>query len=146
MKLSVSTRASEVYAIEDTFEHAIGPRLSQWSDVADYVDAIVNDEAFVERYGVAAATITIGRRSRSARASVAVPSHGLIALRDGSWNSITILHELAHLVTPKAEDHNDAFVTELLWLVRQFCGFDAFGALRSAFIHRGILEDNTWTD
>ena len=80
----------------------------------------------------------LDRRSRSARASVALPDRATILIRDGSWNALTVLHELSHLVSPDREPHGADFVATELALVRRFCGFDAFATLASTFVAHGV--------
>ena len=87
-----------------------------------------------------------------------IPRHATIHLRDGSWNALTVLHELAHLVVhadpPAAAavlgpghhtdadtafaDHGPVFVATELALVRDHCGFPAYAALRSSFMNHGV--------
>ena len=126
-------QVERLYAAEETVIVEIGRRFRRWADVAAFFDAVMSDDRFHESFNEAPLEIEVQRRSRSARASVAVPGDRVIWIRDGAWNAITILHELAHLAQPTDEPHGPEFAAAELELVRLFCGFEAFIALRSAF-------------
>lgn len=129
---------SAVYAAEDLVVPDVGRRLRRWTEVEAYLESVLADPAYLELFPDAPLDIVLDRRSRSARASVAVPEHLTILIRDGSWNVLTLLHELAHLVSPAADAHGPDFVATELALVRRFCGFDAFVALRASFEAHGV--------
>ena len=93
----------------------------------------MSDDRFHEAFESAPLEIEVRRRSRSARASLAVPGDRVIWIRDGAWNAITILHELAHLARVAEEPHGAAFAGAELELIRLFSGFDDYVALRTAF-------------
>jgi len=127
-----------VYAAEDSVLDDIGRRLRRWTDVEAFVEAILADPAYLDLFPDAPLDVVLDRRSRSARASVALPDRATILIRDGSWNALTVLHELSHLVSPDREPHGADFVATELALVRRFCGFDAFATLASTFVARGV--------
>jgi putative metallohydrolase (TIGR04338 family) len=127
-----------VYAAEDSVLDDIGRRLRRWTDVEAFVEAILADPAYLDLFPDAPLDVVLDRRSRSARASVALPDRATILIRDGSWNALTVLHELSHLVSPDREPHGVDFVATELALVRRFCGFDAFATLASTFVAHGV--------
>ena len=69
-----------------------------------------------------------------------------IWIRDGSWDAVTVVHELAHVATgvaghgegPDGGPHGVGFATTLLRCWRELLGVQAYGALRSAFDTNGI--------
>ena len=65
-----------------------------------------------------------------------------IWLRDGSWDLVTIVHELAHVATgelpPGSSAHGAEFATTLLACWRELLGVQAYGALRSALTANGV--------
>jgi len=130
-----------VYAAEDAVIDVVGPRLRRWRDVETYLDSVLAHPGYSELFPDAPIEVVLDRRSRSARASLALPDHATILIRDGSWNALTVLHELAHLVAPGSPAHGRPFVTAELALVRRFCGIEAFAALRAALVAHGIDID-----
>ena len=99
-----------VYAAEDSVLDDIGRRLRRWTDVEAFVEAILADPAYLDLFPDAPLDVVLDRRSRSARASVALPDRATILIRDGSWNALTVLHELSHLVSPDREPHGADFL------------------------------------
>lgn len=128
-----------MYAAEDSVLAGVGPRLRRWRDVERFVESVLGDPVYLERFPDAPLDITLQRRSRSATASLAVPAHRVVAIRDGSWNALTVLHELAHLIDHGAQPHGPQFAAVELELVRRWCGFDAYVALRTAFAGHGVV-------
>jgi putative metallohydrolase (TIGR04338 family) len=129
-----------VYAAEHVALDDVGPRFARWSDVVAFVDALTTDTRWTDVFPDAPIEVEVVRRSRSARYSAADPSHGVIHIRDGSWDAATVLHELAHLAVGVDDDtdpHGERFVGTMLELVRTFLGFDAYGALRTQLDRRG---------
>lgn len=130
-----------VYAAEDAVLAVVGPRLGRWRDVETYLDSVLADPGYSELFPDAPIEVVLDRRSRSARASLALPDHATILIRDGSWNALTVLHELAHLAAPGSPAHGPRFVTAELALVCRFCGIEAYVALRTALVAHGIDID-----
>lgn len=116
----------------------IGRRLRRWREVETFVESVLGDPAYLDLFPDAPLDVVLDRRSRSATASVALPQRNTILIRDGSWNVVTILHELAHLVAPGDPSHGSTFAATELALVRRFCGFDDYAALRSSFVDHGV--------
>jgi putative metallohydrolase (TIGR04338 family) len=132
-----------VYAAEEQVLGDIGPRLRRWRDVEAFLESVLGDPGYTERFPGASLDVTLERRSRGARASLALPQSGHILIRDGSWNALTVLHELAHLAADSSEPHGPDFVATELELVRAWCGFDAFVALRTAFEKHAVRIGRT---
>lgn len=139
-----------VYAAEDAVIGSIGPRLTRWRDVEAFVESVLGLGAYLDRWPDAPLDVQLLRRSRSSTASLAFAGRDAIVIRDGSWNALTILHELAHLVvaaetragrigSPDARaPHGPVFVTVELELVRMRCGFDQYGSLLTSFERHGV--------
>lgn len=122
-----------VYAAEDAVDAEIGPALRRWRDVEAFLDRVVTSDAYGDRFPDAPLDVVLDRRSRGARASLALPHHDTILIRDGSWSALVVLHELAHLVTHTADAHGPRFTATLVQLVRDHCGLEAAVALRASF-------------
>jgi len=116
----------------------VGRRLRRWTEVQAFLEGVLTDPSYLDAFPDAPLDVHLDRRSRSATASVAVPAQRTILIRDGSWNALTLLHELAHLVSPDPEPHGPDFTATELLLIRRFCGFDAYATLRSAFVDAGV--------
>lgn len=127
-----------VYAAEDSVIDEIGPRLRRWVDVEAFLASVLLSSSYAESFPDAPLDVEVQRRSRSARASLALPDSDLLLIRDGSWNALTVLHELAHLVAAADPPHGPRFVATELELVRGQCGIQAYGALRTAFVDLGV--------
>ncbi|HPB44707.1 MAG: hypothetical protein M9952_01340 [Microthrixaceae bacterium] len=131
-----------VYHAEDSVIDQIGPRLRRWREVESFVESVLISPGYLDAFPDAPLDVALERRSRSARSSLAVAGGDIILIRDGSWNALTVLHELAHLVVattvPQSEPHGPAFVSTELELVRLRCGFDQYGSLRAAFQSAGV--------
>lgn len=135
---SVTDQTDLVYAAEDLALGDTGRRFSRWTDVAAYVDAVVASDWWAGTFPHAPQEVEVLRRSRSATASLASRGSAAIAIRDGSWTSPVILHELAHLAAPRDDDHGPSFAAAFLVIAREHLGFAAYGALASAFAAAGV--------
>lgn len=128
----------------------IGPSLSRWRDVEAFVESVLTLPDYLELWPDAPLDVEVLRRSRNATASLAIADTDSILIRDGSWNALTVLHELAHLVvatqhrsdraslSPVIEPHGPEFVDVELHLVRIRCGFDQYGILLTSFDRLGV--------
>ncbi len=125
--------AETIYAAEDRVADRIGARLHRWADVEAFVENALALDALADAFPNLAGGIDVGRRSRNATASVALWSDRLILIRDGSWNTVTICHELAHLACPPDEGHGPRFVAAEVEIVRLCCGIVAAAELASEF-------------
>jgi putative metallohydrolase (TIGR04338 family) len=134
-------RRDAVYAAEHAALDDVGPRFGRWTEVEAYVDLLTTDARWTDVFPDAPVEVQVVRRSRSARYSAADPAHGVIHIRDGSWDAATVLHELAHVAVGDERDdepHGEHFVGAMLELVRTFLGFDTYGALRTELDRRGV--------
>jgi len=118
-------------------------RFSRFVQVEAWIGEILRDPRWIEelpaRWSVdPPLEVAVLRRSRSATFSAAELDRPVIHLRDGSWDRLTIVHELAHLASSDPSGHGAQFCAIELDLVRWFCGYHAYGALRSAFADGGV--------
>jgi putative metallohydrolase (TIGR04338 family) len=123
-----------------------GRRFTRFEQVATYVEQIVTGPWWERTFPEAPLEVDVLRRSRSATFSAAHVSEdgdaAAIWVRDGSWDQVTIVHELAHVAVGNVPDvsgpHGAAFSTALLCCWRELCGVSAYGALRSALDANGV--------
>lgn len=127
-----------LYAAEDAVLPFIGPRFTRWRHVEQFLESVLSSPDYGSLFPEGPLDIALGQRSRSARASLAVPSNQSILIRSGSWNALTVLHELAHLVALAPVAHGPEFVATELELIRTFCGFEAFALLRTSCIEHRV--------
>jgi putative metallohydrolase (TIGR04338 family) len=131
-------QVSAVYAAEDDALGEVGPRWRRWAHVLAYVDRVTASPEWSEHPATPPIEVVVERRSRTATFAAASHELDTIWIPDGQWRAPVVLHELAHLLSPSPEPHGPAFCGAELWLVRRFLGFDAYGALRSAFDRAGV--------
>jgi putative metallohydrolase (TIGR04338 family) len=128
-----------------------GRRFRRFTEVQDFVQAALRDPWWEERFPDAPVQVDVLRRSRSATFSAAhVTPDGwdaVIWIRDGSWDAVTVVHELAHVAVgarPGARDarpepaHGTRFVAALVDLWRHHLGVHAYGALLGALVDHGV--------
>lgn len=139
----VSEADERVYRAEHEALDAEVGRFTRFAAVERFVASVTTDSRWVDDLGTRwrvtpPMEVVVVRRSRSATFSAAEFARPVIHLRDGSWDRLTILHELAHLASRDPESHGPLFCGVELDLVRWFVGFHAYGALRSGFDQGGI--------
>lgn len=130
--------AELVYRAEALVESAIGPEFSTWRQLVDWLAAVLVDDRVLERFPQVPADINIGRRSRTATASLASPGRASILIHDGSRTALTALHELTHLMVPCHPAHGQRFRDTLCELVRITCGIEASAELDAAYRAMGL--------
>ncbi len=138
----------DVYRAEDEVLPDGGRRFTRFVQVERLVDDIVTSQWWSEVFPDAPIEVTVKRRSRGATFSAAAVDTAKDAaclwIRDGSWNLVTVLHELAHMASgggsgkDPSGPHGSDFVSALCELWREYLGFHAFGALQSALETRGV--------
>lgn len=127
-------------------------RFRRFSEIEDYIEALVSRPWWSTRFGDAPLEILVQRRSRAATFSAAgladtglvidgcqVDPPGLIWLVDGhGWGLDTVLHELAHLAAGPTAGHGPGFRDALCALWRHEAGIVAWAALRAGFAAGGV--------
>ena len=144
-----------VYAAEDVALAGGGRRFRRFAEIEDFVHHAMTEPWWEEQFPEAPVSAQLHRRSRGATFSAAhVTDDGwdaVIWIRDGSWDAVTVIHELAHVAagswrSPRrwtAEPaHGPRFVDALCQLWRRHLGVHAYGALRSALADRGVILDH----
>lgn len=122
-----------------------GRRFTRFVQIERFVNSVVTSQWWDETFPSAPIEIQVFRRSRGATFSAAVTDGvaeaGALWIRDGSWDLVTIVHELAHFATPDGDPsgpHGYWFVDSLLELWRHCMGFHAYGSLRSSLAAHGL--------
>ena len=135
-----------LYAAEGAALPDGGRRFARFVELEAFVAQVVTGAWWEQTFPDAPIEVDVERRSRSATFSAAhvTPDAmaGVIWVRDGSWDLVTVVHELAHValagVEPSDGPHGAAFARTLLVCWRELCGVSAYGALRSEMAARGI--------
>ncbi len=122
-----------------------GRKFTRFAQVNDFIDSVIVSPWWESMFPDAPIEVTVMRRSRGATFSAATVDvageAGAIWIRDGSWDLVTVLHELAHVAAERDDPtgpHGSAFVDALGELWRHYLGFHAFGALQSALEAHGV--------
>ena len=145
---------SAVYAAESDALPDGGRRFRRFADVEAFVRDALADPWWEERFPDAPVQVDVLRRSRSATFSAAhVDARGwdaVIWLRDGSWDALTVVHELAHVAVSgpgpgrapaaghRSPAHGPVFVDAPADLWRRRLGVHAYGALLGALVDHGV--------
>lgn len=142
-----------VYEAEDTALPDGGRRFVRFAELTEWVRSAIADPWWEATFPGAPVEVDVMRRSRGSTFSAAHVDRradaAVIWVREGSWNAVTVVHELAHVATPRtsalrtatartAEPHGAEYVGALLGLWRRHLGLHAYGALRSALAARGV--------
>lgn len=134
-----------VYAAENEAAPDGGKRFSRFTYVEALIDEIVTSTWWDETFPHAPIEVVVMRRSRGATFSAATVDRrtdaAAVWIRQGSWNMVTVLHELAHVAARGGDPtgpHGELFVAALAELWREYMGFHAFGALQSALAARAV--------
>lgn len=147
--------AAAVYGAEDAAAVGGGLRFARFADVEAFVHAAMSEDWWEQEFPDAPVSAEVHRRSRGATFSAAhVTDDGwdaVIWIRDGSWNAVTVVHELAHVAAGSWRSpgrwasepaHGPRFVDALCRLWRRHLGLHAYGALRLALEERGVTLDH----
>lgn len=143
--------AAAVYAAEEDAAPRGARRFRRFSEVEAFVGSVVEDPRWEQAFPGAPVTVEVLRRSRGATFSAAHVSDdgwdAAIWIRDGSWDAVTVVHELAHVAVGSRSHpgrwatepgHGPRFVDALCLLWRRHLGLHAYGALRLALGERGV--------
>jgi putative metallohydrolase (TIGR04338 family) len=131
-----------------------GRRFRRFSELEQYVQSVVLGPWWEHSFPEAPIEVTVLRRSSGATFSAAhvTPdgAEAVVWVRAGSWDAVTVVHELAHVAVGRASGqpvgqpvggsapHGAEFAGALLVCWRELLGVQAYGALRSAFDTNGI--------
>ena len=151
-----STRAEDpdavaVYAAVDEAMPDGGRRFRRFSEIQSFVDDAVAEPFWEDAFPDAPVSVEVLRRSSSATFSAAHVTDdgwdGVIWIRDGSWDVVTVVHELAHVAAgswrvpgrwASEPGHGPRFVDALCRLWRRHLGVIAYGALRVSLSDHGV--------
>lgn len=123
-----------------------GRSFRRFAELERFVTEVVLGPWWERSFPDAPIDVTVLRRSSGATFSAAqvadAGDEAAIWIRDGSWDAVTVVHELAHVATgrvaPSDGAHGESFATTLLRCWRELLGVEAYGALRSALDANGI--------
>lgn len=134
-----------LYACEHAALPDGGRRFRRFAELASYVETVTLGPWWEQVFPDAPIEVEVMRRSRGATFSAAhVDESGDAAavwIRDGSWDAVTVVHELAHVAAGRpgpSGPHGEEFATALLLLWRELLGLHAYGALRSELDDHGV--------
>lgn len=129
-KVYAAERASGLCKFEQTIPDA---ELQQW------VNAVLDRRVIRSRWG--ARTVEVKRTSGRGGAT----AHGTwrINASPGSRNEYVMLHEIAHILTPRDAGHGPAYCGVLLFLVRNVLGKEAHAALLAAMRKHRVKRSNS---
>lgn len=129
-----------------------GRRFRRFAEIETFVRIVMEDPFWEVTFPDAPVAVEVLRRSRSATFSAAhVTDDGwdaVIWIRDGSWDAVTVVHELAHVAAgsrrspgrwAREPGHGARFVDALCLLWRRHLGLHAYGALRLALGENGVI-------
>lgn len=123
-----------------------GRRFRRFAELEAWVQELVLGPRWEAMFPEAPLEVSVLRRSRGATFSAAhLASQGDAAavwIRDGSWDGVTVVHELAHVASGTTPDptgpHGRVFATALLRLWRELLGVHAYGSLRYCLDAHGV--------
>lgn len=128
--------AAELAALPDG-----GRRFRRWADLEAWVRSVLAESWWEQTFPAAPVDVDVLRRSRSATFSAAHvdvdSSAAAIWIRSGSWDAVTVVHELAHVAARSgrgrdADPHGPEFVDALERLWRRHLGVQAWAAFVQA--------------
>lgn len=121
-----------------------GRRFRRFAELEQWVASVVLGPWWESTFPGAPLDVTVLRRSSGATFSAArvEGDEAAMWIRDGSWDVVTVVHELAHVAvgTEHGDDgpHGSTFATTLLMCWRELIGVQAYGALRSTLERNGV--------
>ncbi|MEX0768135.1 MAG: hypothetical protein WD029_06665, partial [Microthrixaceae bacterium] len=116
-----------VYALEAQALEDNGRKFAKFAQIESYVESVLLSPWWEHQFPAAPLDVQLFRRSRSATFSAAAVDRSgeeaAIWIRDGSWDAVTVVHELAHVASAQPVHspdptgaHGQAFTTALLVL------------------------------
>lgn len=134
-RAALGSAQAELYAAEDEAIDRLGIHWSRLADAQRYVDELLGSGWFGERWPHFLRCV-VERRGRGSTWSCCHPldragaggrpTEGVILIADGGLRQPVVLHELAHLLSPRDAGHGVPFAETQLALVRREMGFFAF--------------------
>jgi putative metallohydrolase (TIGR04338 family) len=133
-----------LYAAEHQALPDGGRRFRRFAELEQWVATVVLGPWWESTFPAAPLDVTVLRRSSGATFSAARVEGDEAALwiRDGSWDVVTVVHELTHVAVGPDHGtdgpHGVRFATTLLVCWRELIGVQAYGALRSTLDRNGV--------
>jgi len=115
------TQKMKVYKAEE--EVAEGKRFYSEKGIQKYIDNIVRSKWFRENYDISHVQIYEQKKALYACAYIPCPKVGAMWIPKNMFRELTILHELAHIVTSsKVQHHGPLYVSNYIKLVKEIMG------------------------
>lgn len=133
-----------LYAAEHQALPDGGRRFRRFAELEGWVESVVLGPWWESTFPAAPLEVTVLRRSSGATFSAArvEGDEAAVWIRDGSWDVVTVVHELAHVAVGSDPGpggaHGASFATTLLICWRTLIGVQAYGALRSTLERNGV--------
>ena len=133
-----------LYAAEHQALPDGGRRFRRFAELEQWVASVALGPWWESTFPTAPLDVTVLRRSSGATFSAArvEGDEAAVWIRDGSWDVVTVVHELAHVAVGSDHGpdgpHGATFATTLLICWRELIGVQAYGALRSALERNGV--------
>jgi putative metallohydrolase (TIGR04338 family) len=128
-----------VQRAEDAALPGGGRRFATLAELRVFVAEVVDDPWWQSSFPWAPVDVEVRARSGSATwsaAHVAASGEAVVFLRRGSWDAVTVVHELAHVAARSGlgdrEAHDEAFTEALCLLWRRHLGVYAWASLVEA--------------
>ncbi len=131
--------AAELQALPDG-----GRRFRRFAELERWVESVVLGPWWESTFPTAPLEVAVLRRSKGATFSAArvEGDEAAVWIRDGSWDGVTVVHELAHVAVGSDPGpggaHGPTFATALLVCWRELIGVQSYGALRSTLERNGV--------
>ncbi len=139
MRTDRDNQRSKVYAAERAsglckFEQTIPD-----AELQDWVNAVLDRRVIRSRWG--ARTVEVKRTS--GRGGATAYGTWRINASPGARNEYVMLHEIAHVLTPRDAGHGPEYCGVLLFLVRNVLGKEAHAALLEAMRKHRVKRSNS---
>jgi len=125
-----------VQLAEDAALPGGGRRFGTLAELQEFVTGVLADPWWHETFPWAPVDVEVRPRSSTATfsaAHVSVTGEAVVFLRRGSWDAVTVLHELAHVADRSGlgdrTSHGESFTAALAQLWRRHLGVFAWAAL-----------------
>lgn len=136
--MSNRNQQEHVYAAEGSALRCLGRRFRNVHAIQAYLDDLTTSDWWIDRWPDTP-SVRAHRMASKRWGGVAKTRTAEIVISYGSGDEAIVLHEVAHLVCGE-DGHGPVFCFTLLDLVRAQMGFQAYGALLSAFRAAGVLD------
>jgi putative metallohydrolase (TIGR04338 family) len=128
-----------VYAAERTLNH--GTKFESLSDVQDYLDSLTSSDNWFATHVIRIEVDRIRSTKFAGCGREGAEGGGILGLTVDGQNQLSVLHEVAHVISPEGSGHGPVWVQNYSRLVYLFMGPKGYEALYNAFQVKGVLFD-----